>query len=269
MNSITTQNNKKNIFKKILKAIIVATFWIFIWEAASRIVSANNELLLLILPSPFTVFKKWLEIAFTAPYIKATLFSLIRVFSGFLIGALIGFFLGVITHISNFAYSLLSPVLKLILTVPVVAIIILVYLFFETNYLPIFIVCLMVLPLIWQTVNDGLKSTDKSLLEMSKVYKLSTVKTLLSVKLPYLLPNLITACVNALGLAWKSGIAAEVICLPDSSLGTLLWRSKGNVNFDEVYAVTLTVVFLSILIEIFLKHLCKKHILGNGGSYND
>lgn len=265
----TTTQTKQSIFKKIIKAILIAVFWILIWEAASRLVSRNNELLLLILPSPFTVFKKWTEIAFTAPFIKAELLTLARVFLGFVAGTAIGFILGILTHISKLIYSLLSPILKIVRAVPVVAIIILMYLFFESSTLPVFIVCLMVMPLVWQTVHDGLHNTDKKLLEMAQVYNISAAKTIFSIKLPYLTPSLITACVNALGLAWKSGVAAEVICLPRTSLGTLLWQGKGNVNFDEVYAVTLTVVFLSIIIEILLKFLCRKYLARNGGTSDD
>ena len=265
----TTKQTKTNTFKKILKAILIATFWILIWEAASRVVSRNNELLLLILPSPVTVFKKWCEIAFTSVFIKAELLTLARIFIGFLCGAVSGFILGILTHVSKILYSLLSPILKIIRAVPVVAIIILMYLFFSSATLPIFIVSLMVLPLVWQTVHDGLENTDKQLLEMAQVFHISNNKVIFNIKLPLIVPSLITACVNALGLAWKSGVAAEVICLPKSSLGTMLWQGKGSVNFDEVYAVTLTVVVLSIIIELLLKFLTNKYLLRNGGSKND
>ncbi len=265
----TTKPTKQSILKKAIKVIVIATFWILIWEAASRLVSRNNELLLLILPSPFTVFKTWTQIAFTPAFIKAESLTLARIFFGFIIGSVLGFAVGIITHISTLIYSLLSPILKIIRAIPVVAIIILMYLFFDSSTLPVLIVCLMVLPLIWQTVHDGLKNTDKSLLEMSRVFNLSNRKTLVNVKLPSITANLITSCVNALGLAWKSGVAAEVICLPNISLGTMLWQGKGSVNFDEVYAVTLTVVVLSIIIEYLLKFLCNKYLTRNGGILND
>lgn len=265
----TTKQTKTDILKKIIKFVCVATFWILVWEAASRIVSRNNELLLLILPSPFTVFKKWVNIAFTMPFIKSEATTLIRIFTGFIIGCVSGFFIGVTTHISSLAYSLLSPILKIIRAVPVVAIIILMYLFFNSSTLPVLIVCLMVLPIIWQTVHDGLNNTDKSILEMAHVFNLSKLKVFTKIKLPAITPSLITACVNALGLAWKSGVAAEVICLPEKSIGSMLWQSKGNVNYDEVYALTLTVILLSIVIEYLLKFLCNKYLLKNGGMPND
>ena len=265
----TTTRTKKTLLIKIIKAILIATFWILIWEAASRLVSRNNELMLVILPSPFTVLKKWIDMAFTAPFIKAELLTLARIFGGFLIGCVLGFFIGILTHISNILYSLLSPIIKIIRAIPVVAIIILLYLLFDSSTLPIIIVSLMVLPLVWQAVHDGLKNTDKSLLEMAKAYGLSRSKTLISIKLPSITTNLITTCVNALGLAWKSGVAAEVICLPKISLGTIMWQSKASINFDEVYAITLSVVVLSIIIEILLKYLCNIYLSKKGGAIND
>ena len=103
---------------------------------------------------------------FTNQYIYATLITLLRVFSGFVLGVLIGFVLGIVTHISKIIYTLLSPIIKIIRAVPVVAIIILLYLFFSSTTLPILIVCLMVTPIIWQTVHDSLNNTDTSLLEI-------------------------------------------------------------------------------------------------------
>ncbi|MBP3705978.1 MAG: ABC transporter permease subunit, partial [Clostridia bacterium] len=101
-----------------------------------------------------------------------------------------------------------------------------------------------------------------SLLEMSRIYKIKPTKQLFYIRIPLIIPSLLTSLVNSLGLAWKSGVAAEVICLPSVSLGTILWSAKGNVDFEQVYAVTLTVVVLSIVIEILLKFFVKKLLKG-------
>ena len=246
----TKQTKVISVLKKTAKTIFAAAFWILVWEAASRLVSQDNELLLLILPSPAAVFKKWLEIGFTLDFLSAVGHTLLRIVTG------------ILTHCFKLVNTLFSPLLKTIRAIPVVAIIILLYLFFKSGTLPVVIVALMVLPIIWQTVNDGLEGTDPKLLEAAKVFKLGNFKTLVSIKLPSITEAFTTASVNALGLAWKSGVAAEVICLPEISLGTLLWMGKGNVNYDEVYAVTLTVVILSLIIELALKHVCRAALKG-------
>ncbi len=253
MTSITTQNKATKIFLKIIKIFAVTAFWILIWEAASRIMSRDNELMLLILPSPFTVIERWFQVAFTKPYLEAVWGSFSRIFSGFLLGTVLGGFWGILTHLSRLADMFLSPMLRVIRAVPVIAISILLFLFFKNDTLPVCIVCLMVIPLIWQTVYDGLNNPDKSLLEMANVYKLGKFKTFWFIRLPKISPALLSSAVSALGLGFKSGIAAEVISLPKKALGTTLWQSKGAVDFTEIYVVTLTVVILSLIIEFLLK----------------
>lgn len=260
MTFTTTQSKLKKVLLKALKIIVVTAFWIFVWEAVSRFVSHDNELMLLLLPSPKTVFSTWLDICFTSEYLSAVWQTLLRVFSGFLLGVVLGILSGVATAFSKIVDMFLSPLMKVIRAVPVVAITILFFSLFESDALPTSVVMLMVMPLIWQTVHDGLSAETLELSEMAKIYRLSAAKVFFYIKLPSMLPSLLTATVNALGLAWKSGVAAEVICEPTVGLGTILIEGKGMIDFSSVYAVTLTVVILSIIIEILLKYLCNRFI---------
>ncbi|MBR5472904.1 MAG: ABC transporter permease subunit [Clostridia bacterium] len=265
----TTKQTKESILKKTIKILSVAAFWIFMWEAVSRLAILLNPNMQLLLPGPFLVLKKWWEIAFTFEFLKAELLTLARVFFGFFASVFIGALLGFLTHISKLAYSLISPILKIIRSVPVVAIIVLLYIFVKSNIMPTLIVGLMVVPIIWQTVNDGLDNIDVKLLEFAKVYQLSYIKTLLRIKIPSILPIFISSCSNALGLAWKSGIAAEVLCKTNNSLGVLISDSKTSWDYDVTYAVTLNVVLLSIIIEFLLKFIVNKYLIKNGGAVND
>ncbi len=258
--STTTQNKFKKILIKTFKAVVVAAFWILVWEAVSRFVSRDNELMLLLLPRPVTVFRTWLEIGFTADFLAAVGRTLLRILYGFVIGLCLGGVLGFLTYRFRTVNMFLSPMLKMIRAVPVVAITILFFSLFKSDALPVSVVALMVLPLIWQTVHDGLSAPNTELMEMAKVYRLSDAKMFRYMKLPHMLPQLLTAAVNALGLAWKSGVAAEVICEPNVGLGTLLIEGKGMIDYSSVYAVTLTVVILSLIIEILLKAVCGQFV---------
>ena len=263
------QINKKAILKKIIKILCVATFWILIWEAASRLVAHKNDDMQTLFPGPLVVIKKWWEIAFETEFLNAELFTLLRIFFGFIISVFLGAILGILTYVSGLVYDFLSPVLKIIRSVPVVAIIILLYIVIATNVMPITIVCLMVIPVIWQTTHDSLNNVEKPLLEMASVYKLSYTKTLLKVKLPRIAPQFISSCVNGLGLAWKSGIAAEVLCDTNDSLGLIISQNKISLEYDVTYAVTLNIILLSVIIEYLLKFLCNKYLLNTGGANND
>ena len=254
---MTSTTAKNKTLKQILKSLIILIFWLAVWETASLLV---RDELKIFLPGPVTVFRKWIEVGFTADYLLSAGATLLRIFAGFVCGTVTGFILGILTADSKLINSLVSPLLRIIRAVPVVSFIILAFLFIEVDTLPVFISFLMVVPLVWQTVRDGLNSTDKELLEMCRIYKVGKIRALFRVRLPACLPEIISACVSALGFAWKSGVAAEVLCTPALSLGHRIYSAKAALDFDEVYAVTLTVVILSLIIEFLLKYLCKKYM---------
>ena len=66
---------------------------------------------------------------------------------------------------------------------------------------------------------------------------------------PGMLPAFSSGCVSAMGLAWKSGIAAEVLSQPSLAIGTNLYNSKVYLETAELFAWTLVVILLSLLIE--------------------
>ena len=70
--------------------------------------------------------------------------------------------------------------------------------------------------------------------------------------LPSVQPFFLTAAVNGLGFAWKSGVAAEVICRPDFSIGKQLQDAKTYLETPEVFAWTAVVILLSLLLERLL-----------------
>lgn len=248
---------QNNFLKKLFSTVSAIAFWIFVWEATSLLISDNLKLFL---PSPFSVTAAMIRLAGKGSYWLAVLYTLVRIFIGFISGVVGGITAGVITsHIKIFDI-ILSPAMRIIRAVPVVSFIILAYLFINVNYLPVFICFLMVMPLIWQTTHDELVHFDKNLTEMTAIFRIKGAKRLFLVKLITVSDKIISSMVSGIGLAWKSGVAAEVLCTPAISLGRSLYRAKGDINYDEVYAITLTVVFLSIIIEHFIKYFYRKNL---------
>ena len=79
--------------------------------------------------------------------------------------------------------------------------------------------------------------------------------------LPQLKPYLISACSVAMGLAWKSGIAAEVIRVTNGSIGEKLYR-QNILHTADLFAWTLIIVVLSIGFEKLFLYLIKKFYAG-------
>ena len=62
-------------------------------------------------------------------------------------------------------------------------------------------------------------------------------------------PALAAGCETALGLGWKAGIAAEVLCQPNWAIGSGLQISKTYLDAPGLFAWTGTVIFLSVVTE--------------------
>jgi NitT/TauT family transport system permease protein len=137
----------------------------------------------------------------------------------------------------------------------VASFIILAFFWIQLDLLPGFIAFLMVVPMVWANVSEGIRQTDSGLLEMARVYRLGFWKTLWHIWIPSVRPFFLTACTTGLAFAWKSGIAAEVICNPNLAIGSRLGDAKAYLEMPEVFAWTAMVVVLSVLLERVLRWL--------------
>ena len=134
-------------------------------------------------------------------------------------GAVLGGLLAALTCTSPWCRRLFAPVIRIVRATPVVSFILLVLLWTGRDQVPAVIAGLMVLPVVWENLTQGIRATDGQLLELARAYRFSRWKTVRLVYLPSLRPHLRSAAATAMGLAWKSGVAAEVIGIPEGSIG--------------------------------------------------
>ena len=214
---------------KFIKGIIALIFWIGVWYLAAKLIGKE-----LFLPYPHTVVKRFFVLAAEKSFWKTVKASLLRIVLGFLYGVILGFCLGIVTYKSSLAKTIISPMIRVIRATPVVSFILLAFLWLDNDTIPIFIALLMVLPIIWQNILAGLENRDKKLKEMAKVFKISPLKTFLKITLPELKPYFYSAALTSLGLAWKSGIAAEVISYPKIAIGKEMNNAKVEIGRAHV-----------------------------------
>ena len=233
------------------RKLLPPAFWLGVWQFGAWIIDLSmdgrgNELLL---PYPMTVWSTLLDLAQTSQFWLNTVYSLGRILAGMLFGTLLGLTLAVLTCFIPLADQLLSPAIKVIRATPVASFILLVLLWVYRDWVPVVIAALMVLPVVWGNVARGIRQTDPQLLELAKAYRFSRRKTIYLIYLPSLQPYLLSAVTTSMGLAWKSGAAAEILCLPRQSIGTQIYNTKYYFEIPELFAWTATVVTLSLLME--------------------
>lgn len=210
------------------------------------------------MPTPIAVFKRFFALVGTSPFWKATALSLFRIMSGYLIGVLVGTLLGVGMYFSAPVRAMFSPLLTVVKSTPVASFILVAYFLITDNVIPVFITFLMVLPMMAASVFTALGSTDKALLEMTRVYKFSFAKRVKTLYLPTVLPHFLSQALTALGFGWKAGIAAEVLCTPRDSIGKYLYDSKTYLETVDTFAYTLLVIIISLCLEKLLKKLLSR-----------
>ena len=114
------------------------------------------------------------------------------------------------------------------------------------------------MPIIWQNLLDGYSAIDKNLIELADVYEFSYSKRLKLLVFPTLKKYLIPALITASGLAWKAGIAAEIIAYTKNSIGQGINDAKYNMETATVFAWTLVVIVLSIALEKTTKYFLRR-----------
>ena len=209
----------------------------------------------LLIPAPPEVLRRLGELIVMSAFWRYTGLSLLRITLGLLAGIAAGILTAVLTSRSEVLRALLAPAVRVIRATPVASFIILVLLWVAKGRVPAVISALVVLPIVWESTTAGLSSVDQNLMEFARAYRLTRLDTLRHVVLPALQPHLSAAICTAIGLAWKSGIAAEVLCLPRAGIGTQVYFSKLYLDTPGLFAWTLVVVALSMTVERIARRL--------------
>lgn len=230
--------------KKWLSAAVSAVFWIALWQCVHLAVGEN-----ILVPSPLSVFIRLTELCTESSFWLSVAVSLLRVLSGLLLGTVLGAVLAVLTAKSSLLRALFSPALHVIKATPVASFIILAILWLSVENVPVFTAMLIVLPTVWANTEKGILSVDKDLLQMGKAFRLSGKDIFFRITVPSVKPFFSAALNSAVGMAWKAGIAAEVICPHGDSIGSALHDSKIYFETVDTFAWTAAVVMLSVLLE--------------------
>ena len=236
--------------RKTLRTLAVVLFWLLVWQLAAAL--AGQELLL---PSPLRVARELIRLAGGAEFWLTVAQSIRRVLTGIASAVLLGILLALLTHKSALLRALLSPVMTLVKSTPVASFIILALVWLGRDVVPPVIAALMVLPVVWANVSQGLDGIDPQLLELAQVFRLPRGRVFRRITLPSVLPHLRAALCSALGLGWKAGVAAEILTVPARSIGKRIYEAKIYLETTELFAWTAAVVLLSLVIERLLLRL--------------
>ena len=149
------------------------SFALAVWQTGAMML--NKKLLLV---TPIAVAQRLAGLCTEAGFWQTVAFSFARIVLGFFLALVTGCILAAIAGKLHVIEVILWPFIHVIKSVPVASFIILCLIWLSSRNLSVFIAFLMVLPIIYTNMLQGVKSTDGSLLEMAKLYRVGWLKKL-------------------------------------------------------------------------------------------
>ena len=212
---------------RIFYKIVAAAVWIMVWQLTSMYLKQE-----ILLASPVSVIKRLTELIVKGDFWKSVAFSFVRIILGFSLALILGTVLAALSSAFFAVEVLMEPLIMVIKATPVASFIILCLIWIPSRNLSVFISFLMVFPVVYTNILEGIRQTDKQLLEMADSFGAGVGKKLQFIYLSQVMPYAVTACKLGIGLCWKAGIAAEVfyVCV-EKKCGRI--TVKGSI-FEEI-----------------------------------
>ncbi len=231
---------KKENTTRPLRLALAALFWVAAWQVVAMAVGQG-----ILLASPVDTLARLVALVQTGGYWRSVLFTLCHILAGYALASAAGIALATLAARYAPVADLLAPLLSAMRSVPVASFVIAALIWVPSRRLSLLIVAVIVLPVVYAGTLDGLRQIDPRLTEMARVFHMPRLNRLRCVALPALMPSLTSALSVAMGLAWKSGVAAEVIGIPGGSIGEKLYKAKVYLATPDLFAWTLTIVLIS------------------------
>lgn len=206
----------------------------------------NNKILLV---GPIETIASLCLMAVTKAFWISLGNSILRILGGFLLGAFAGFLLAFASYKTFIFEELLNPLVMTIKSIPVASFVILVLIWFGAPNLSLIISSLVVFPIVYLNTLEGLKNVDTNLLEMAYIFRMKPLTKFRNIYLRALRPFLLSSLSLAIGMAFKSGVAAEVIGRPKFSIGNGIHAAKAYLETGDILAWTIAIILVSYIFE--------------------
>lgn len=244
--SVTGKNGK-------IRRLGIILLWIAVWQAVAWIV--HNPIMLV---GPVETVKALAQLIVTEDFWRSLGASFVRIAGGFLAGSAVGIVLAWFSCRRKGIEDILAPLVRILKSVPVASFIILALIWFGASGIAFFISFIVVLPILYLNTLEGLHSVDPALAEMAEVFHIPSGSLLKYIEIPAAWPFLTSAFELALGMSWKSGIAAELIGQYRNSIGNHLYMDKIMLDTAGILAWTVVIVLVSWGFEQLFLYLWNK-----------
>lgn len=205
-----------------------------------------------ILPFPISVLLRMIEMLSNISFYQAIVSTFFRIGIAFMIAMIIGVGLGLLSGLFHKVNEYLFPIMSLIQTIPQIAYILIVLVWFSSFVSLIIIICLMLIPTFYHNTVNGIQAIDQELKDVIQLYHQPFFYTIRKVYLPLIRNYILSAVDTCLPLSLKIGVMAEIFVQTQFGIGTQLYFARIQIDMIGIFAWTLwMVVFIFIITTIY------------------
>ena len=247
MNSII--KNKKTYY-------VLGILFIFVlWELLSII--SDNDFVVPSVELTFDALGKILIDKNTYTILASTLLRLVISIS---VCFVLGVVLAVLSNLSNHFKSFIKPIVVLLKTLPMAAVIIMLLVMVGRSYSPYFIIGVVVFPLIYEATSNGLEGIDKDIKDEVKLLSGNNFQVFKSIYIPLTLPHILTSLIQSVGLGLKVLVMAEFIAETKNSIGEAIRFYKNEATTEYVFAWSIILIIFVLLVDSIINILKKRSL---------
>jgi len=201
------------------------------------------------LPPVSEIFSVWGELLLSGELLAELSASLVRVFIGFAIAAVVGTVLGLAMGYSRLAFNLLEPLTELLRPIPSPAYVPLAILFLGLGEeMKIFVIAFScTFPILLNTFS-AVRSVDPVLVNTGRTFGASRRQQIWKIYLPSAMPGIMTGLRVALGISLILVVIAEMVASSDG-IGYFILNAQRLFMVPEMFAGILTLALTGYLLN--------------------
>lgn len=244
---------KKYLWKDKKYEIISVFVLLIIWEAAA--IKMNNEIYI---PRIEEVLKSILAIIQGQSFKWNLLSSIYRTVISFMSAYILAVVLGVLSLMYPIFKSFFKPINSVGKTIPTMVLVVLALVWFDKDKAPFVVGFAIVFPILYEGVMSALNNVDKNIMEMCKIYNVSTKEKIKKIYYPAIKFYTTGIFVSTFSLAFKVVVAGEVHGQPKYGVGAAIQLEKMNFNITAIFAWIILIALMSIVLDKVNKIILKR-----------
>lgn len=240
--------------KRLLIYFISPTVMFLIWEICARTGLLDQRFF----PAPSAIFYHLFFVSPDEGILWDIVFSVYRIFVGYIIGCSLGMLLGIGMGLSKVLRLTFYPLIIVTYPIPKIAILPLIMLIFGIGDLSkIVVVVIGSFFLVLMNTLHGVDSLAQIYHDVAKVYKINRRNFVFKIVLPGSLPSIFTGLKLAIGYSLVIVVAAE-FSGADKGIGYLIWQSWETFSIKSMYAGIFVIGVLGFIFSYSLDLLERK-----------